>query len=116
LDFRRLPRRERWISGVGGAVAIALVLLASRAVVGEGAGWIVASMGASAVLLFAVPHGPLSQPWQVIAGHVVPAIIGVACARWIANPVIAAGTRRVFEMEDSEPVSTHAATTSVRET
>ncbi|MCK7468133.1 MAG: HPP family protein [Desulfosudis oleivorans] len=24
---------------------------------------IVGSMGASAVLLFAVPHGPLSQPW-----------------------------------------------------
>lgn len=68
---------------------MALVLMASRAVVGEGAGWIVASMGASAVLLFAVPHGPLSQPWQVVAGHIVPAIIGVACARWIANPVIA---------------------------
>jgi CBS domain-containing membrane protein len=32
------------------------------------------------VLLFAVPHRPLSQPWALVGGHMVSAVIGVACA------------------------------------
>jgi CBS-domain-containing membrane protein len=47
-------------------------------------------MGASAVLLFAVPHGQLSQPWAVLGGHVISAIIGVTCALVIANEILAA--------------------------
>ena len=50
---------------------------------------VVASMGASAVLLFAVPHGQLSQPWPVMAGHGFAALIGVCCARWISCPQLA---------------------------
>ncbi|MGD8619070.1 MAG: HPP family protein [Gammaproteobacteria bacterium] len=46
-------------------------------------------MGASAVLLFAVPHGPLSQPWSVLAGHTASAVIGIACAQWIPNILLA---------------------------
>ena len=47
-------------------------------------------MGASAVLLFAVPHGALSQPWNVFGGHVLSAIIGVSCAMLFSNEIIAA--------------------------
>lgn len=47
-------------------------------------------MGASAVLVFAVPHGTLSQPWPVIAGHIVSALIGVSLAHLIPNVYIAA--------------------------
>ena len=50
---------------------------------------LVASMGASAVLLFAVPHGPLSQPWPLMGGHLISAVIGVSCALTIANPLLA---------------------------
>jgi len=53
---------------------------------------VVASMGASAVLLFAVPHGPLSQPWALLGGHQVSAFIGVSCAMLIPETVLAAGT------------------------
>ena len=42
------------------------------------------------MLLFAVPHGQLSQPWPVLAGHVFSAIIGVVCARIIHGPELAA--------------------------
>jgi CBS domain-containing membrane protein len=38
-----------------------------------------ASMGASAVLLFAVPTSPLAQPWPMLGGNVVSALVGVAC-------------------------------------
>lgn len=55
-----------------------------------GAAMLVASMGASAVLLFAVPHGPLSQPWHLMGGHLVSALIGVSCAMTIADPMLAA--------------------------
>jgi CBS-domain-containing membrane protein len=47
-------------------------------------------MGASAVLLFAVPHGALSQPWQLIGGHTLSAVVGVTCALLIPHVVFAA--------------------------
>jgi CBS domain-containing membrane protein len=47
-------------------------------------------VGASAVLVFAVPASPLAQPWAVIGGNGLSALVGMACARWIGDPVIAA--------------------------
>jgi CBS domain-containing membrane protein len=52
--------------------------------------FLVAPMGASAVLLFAVPASPLAQPWSIIGGNLVSATVGVACATLIANSVCAA--------------------------
>ncbi|WP_153075081.1 HPP family protein [Paraburkholderia bonniea] len=51
---------------------------------------LIAPMGASAVLLFAVPASPLAQPWSLIGGNLVAATVGVTCASMIANPLIAA--------------------------
>lgn len=52
--------------------------------------WLLASIGASAVLVFAVPHGPLSQPWAVIGGQVLSALVGVAVAQALGGGVLAA--------------------------
>jgi len=43
--------------------------------------WLGAPMGASAVLLFAVPSSPLAQPWPVLMGNVVSATVGVLVYR-----------------------------------
>ncbi|MFC5472530.1 HPP family protein [Paraherbaspirillum soli] len=51
---------------------------------------LIAPMGASAVLLFGVPASPLAQPWSIIGGNLVAAVIGVSCARWIPEPLLAA--------------------------
>jgi CBS domain-containing membrane protein len=51
---------------------------------------LVAPMGASAVLLFAVPASPLAQPWSFVGGNLVSATAGVLCAQWLANPFAAA--------------------------
>jgi CBS domain-containing membrane protein len=51
---------------------------------------LMAPLGASAVLLFAVPASPLAQPWPLLGGNVIAAVIGVACARWIGDPLLAA--------------------------
>ncbi|MCC8392984.1 HPP family protein [Paraburkholderia sp. MMS20-SJTR3] len=51
---------------------------------------LVAPMGASAVLLFAVPASPLAQPWSIIGGNLVSATVGVTCAKLIGDPTLAA--------------------------
>lgn len=83
---------ERLISTFGGVLAITGMLLLERGLLGDlGAALVVASMGSSAVLLFAVPHGALSQPWAVLVGHVVSAVVGVTVARLVPDQMLAAG-------------------------
>jgi CBS-domain-containing membrane protein len=53
--------------------------------------FIVASMAASATLLYAVPHSPLSQPWNLVGGHIVSASAGLLCSTFIPEPTLAAG-------------------------
>lgn len=82
---------EQAVSALGGFFGIYLVFLLSEAILGpEGGVWMVVSMGATAVLLFGVPHGLLSQPWPLFGGHLVSALIGVTCARWIPDTALAA--------------------------
>jgi len=46
---------------------------------------VVGSFGASAVLIYGNPKSPLAQPWNLIAGHIVSAIIGVACYKLFSD-------------------------------
>jgi CBS domain-containing membrane protein len=52
---------------------------------------LVAPMGASAVLLFAVPASPLAQPWSIIGGNTLSALSGCLVVQFIHDPVLAAG-------------------------
>ena len=82
---------EKIISGIGGFLSIFLIIYISRIYVGaEEAIYIVPSMGASAVLLFSVPHSALGQLWHVIGGHLISAAIGVTCAQLLPSAGIAA--------------------------
>lgn len=82
---------EKVVSMLGALLGLMGVILISRVHLGSaGSVGLVASMGASAVLLFAVPHGPLSQPWPVLGSHLVSAFVGVACAQAIDDPLFAA--------------------------
>ncbi|MCJ8507404.1 HPP family protein [Rhizobium lemnae] len=51
---------------------------------------LVAPMGASAVLLFAAPASPLAQPWSILGGNLIAAVIGVTCAKFLGAPLLAA--------------------------
>lgn len=51
--------------------------------------WLVAPIGASAVLVFGVPASPLAQPWAVVGGNTLSAMVGIACANWIGDPAVA---------------------------
>jgi len=37
-----------------------------------------ASLGASALLVFALPQSPMAQPWAVIAGNTLSAVMGIS--------------------------------------
>ncbi len=93
IQLSPVSHTERLISVAGGFLGIFLVMLVSTTFLdGADATLIIASMGASAVLLFAVPHSALSQPWSLVGGHVLSALIGIACAKFIPYPLIAAAS------------------------
>jgi len=86
-------RRSEVLRGGFGALAgIALAAVTAQAVPGGPAGlpWIVAPMGATAVLLFAAPASPLAQPYPVIAGNVVSTLVGVAAGKLVDDVTLAA--------------------------
>ncbi|GAB3288251.1 HPP family protein [Parahaliea aestuarii] len=82
--------REKLLSAIGAFIGILCLNLAAPQLWGEAGMLIATSIGASTVLLFAIPHGPLSQPWPVLLGYSVSAAIGVSCARFIPDPALAA--------------------------
>lgn len=88
IELNEVSGTEKFVSILGGFISILVLLCLTSKSWGE-TPLVVASMGASAVLLFAVPHGQLSQPWPVIAGHGLSALIGIVCARWISCPQLA---------------------------
>ena len=49
--------------------------------------YLIAPMGASAVLLFCLPASPLAQPWSVVGGNVVSGLVGAACVKWLGPGV-----------------------------
>lgn len=82
---------EKLLSALGAFLGILGVLAISHSVLGaQGTALVVTSMGASAVLLFAVPHSPLSQPWPVLGGHMLSSAIGITCALLIHDSLTAA--------------------------
>lgn len=80
-NYKVLPLRERMLSGVGALCGLAISSLISWYVLGGMNAWYIAPMGASSVLLFAVPNSPLAQPWNVVVGNTLAGLIGVACTQ-----------------------------------
>lgn len=72
--------REQLAAVVTSAAGVAIVAWIATQVIqpGDHHPVLIASIGATAVLVFAVPHGALSQPWAVLGGHTVSALIGLA--------------------------------------
>ena len=89
ITHQKSSHKEKLLSGIGAFLGIAAIYLISTALLNPAtAVYIIPSMGASAVLLFAAPHVPFTQPWNVLGGHLISAVIGVACALWIPNIIL----------------------------
>lgn len=92
FEFESVSTAEKMVASFGGVIGISLIAIVSYQFTGlSGAALIVPSMGASAVLVFAVPHGKLSQPWPLLGGSLISAIIGVTCYKFIPDLFLACG-------------------------
>ncbi len=88
---QRVSHQEILLSALSALAAIAAVIwVSSRFLSAVDIPFMVASMGASAVLLFAVPSSTMNRPWALVTSHIVSALIGVSCALYIPNILFAA--------------------------
>ncbi|MBT3827319.1 MAG: HPP family protein [Nitrosomonadales bacterium] len=59
---------------------------------------IIASTGASAMVVLGLPDSPVSRPWNLVGGHTFSAIVGVSCYQFIPNELLAASLSIPFSM------------------
>lgn len=81
---------EKLLSALGGFFGIALVAWGSPIFLGDTAMLLIASMGSSAVLLFAAPHAAMSQPRAVFFGHLVSGLSAFGVVYWMPTSAWAA--------------------------
>lgn len=87
----RVSAREIGRAALGSAVGILVASLVAHALApGLPALGLIAPMGATAVLVFAVPASPLAQPWPAVAGNTVSALVGALCGRYAGDLGLAA--------------------------
>ena len=90
-DQPHVPWIERIRSVFGALIGLILVLTIAK-YLGEIGGldeWLMASLGASALLVFALPGSPMAQPWAVIAGNTLSALVGISVIHLINEPLLA---------------------------
>ncbi len=90
-DQPTVPWLERLRSVFGAFIGLMLVLTTAQ-YLGELSGldeWLMASLGASALLVFALPQSPMAQPWAVIAGNTLSALVGIAIIHLVSEPLLA---------------------------
>lgn len=83
--------REQRRAILGAAVGVLFTACISRWILGASSisPWLVAPLGASTVLVFAAPASPLAQPWAVVGGNTISAMVGVLCSLWINDAAMA---------------------------
>jgi CBS-domain-containing membrane protein len=89
----RVSLREILLSWAGGIAGIAtVVFLNDHFVAGTGRLLVIASFGASAVLIFGAIKSPLAQPRNLVGGHVISALVGVTVFKLLSPCIwLAAG-------------------------
>jgi len=95
-------------SWIGAFAGIASVSIISRFVLdGTGLTLIIGSFGASAVLIYGAVDSPLAQPRNLMGGHILSALVGVAAYQifpdqlWLASPVAVATAIAVMQLTDT---------------
>lgn len=81
------PLSERIKSAVGTALGVAAVLCVTYLLF-EHQYAMLAAVGASAVIMFAIPHSPMAQPWSVIGGYFIAVSIGLLALYTMMPPIV----------------------------
>lgn len=84
--------REALRASAGAALGLAVLAAFLFSVsVDKGTGlFLIAPLGASAVLMFAVPNSPLAQPWSAVVGNMLSGLVAWAVVSLVPDPVAAA--------------------------
>lgn len=96
---RVMSEKEFIISIVGAFIGTLIASFFSNTILeAEAMPLILASTGASAILIFSLPFSPVSQPWNLVGGHLVSAFVGVSCYLLIPDAVLASSLSIPFSM------------------
>lgn len=90
LQCQTVDARERARGAVGAVLGLWFAGALSWLGWGAGSPWLAAPMGASTVLLFGGPSSPLAQPWPMMVGNVMSALVGVAVFQAIGSTPVSA--------------------------
>lgn len=94
-----MSEKEFIISIVGAFISTLIASFFSHTILAaEDMPLILASTGASAILLFSLPFSPVSQPWNLVGGHLVSAAAGVSCYYLVPHELVAASLSIPFSM------------------
>ena len=85
--------RSRLIASVGIMLCVAFTGVVSAWLYDHTSHYVflIAPVGASAILLFVVPSSPMAQPWAIVGGNTISALVGVAVFHLVKEPLLAAG-------------------------
>jgi len=87
----KMSKPEMTASVIGALLSTLLATFFSDTILSaDGTHIILASTGATAILVFGMPHVPASQPWNIVGGHLVSAFVGVTCYLLIPIDILAA--------------------------
>jgi CBS domain-containing membrane protein len=87
---RVMTEKEFVISIMGAFIGTLIASFFSNTILqAEAMPLILASTGASAVLIFSLPFSPVSRPWNLVGGHLVSAFAGVSCYLLVPNDILA---------------------------
>lgn len=93
-------------AGIGAGLGLLFAGLALR---GLGLGWLIAPFGASAVLVYAVPNSPLAQPWSVVIGNSLSALVALGVlttlphAAWVVPLAVGLAIAAMLAMRALHP-------------
>ncbi len=89
-DTPSLGRAERRYSALGALVGVAICIWLLDGLPAHSY-WLLAPMGATAIILFGMSTSPVAQPRAVFGGYVVACAAGLFASSTISSPLLAAG-------------------------
>lgn len=77
-------------AGLGAAIGLVVAGVILHRLSGGAVPMLIAPFGATAFLIFAVPNSPLAQPWSVVVGAIVSALVAIAVVHLVPQQLPAA--------------------------
>ena len=88
-DMPQLSFKERAKSALGTAAGVAIVFCLTYFLSDHH--WMLAAVGATAIILFSMPHSPMAQPWSVLGGYFISAVVALIVSMIVVNPIVGTG-------------------------